>query len=205
MGRTELAAERKQQILEAAVGCFARKGFHAATMPEICAAAELSPGTVYRYFRSKEELIEALVEADRAESLALIEAMARTPHLAHAIALAVDAALEAMDDPEAAAIYLEVGAEAARNPRIATIVRRHDESINNALAALLTRSQERGEVSPHLEPRLMAEMINALIDGVISRKALFPETDLQPYAASLKQTMFSMLRSDPPTQPDTAH
>lgn len=196
MSRTELAAERKQQILAAAVGCFARRGFHAATMPEICAAAELSPGTVYRYFRSKEELIEALVEEDRAESLALLEAMSHAPDLSGAIALAVDAALQAMQDPQAAALYLEVGAEAARNPRVAAIVRRHDESVNDALATLLARSQERGDVSSLLEPRLAAEMINALIDGVISRKALFPETDLRRYAASLQQTILSMLQSD---------
>lgn len=193
MARSDLVEERKRQILEAALGCFARRGFHGATMPEICAAAGLSPGTVYRYFRSKEELIEALVEVDRAESLALIAAMSHAPSVAEAIELAVDESLAAMADPLAAAVYLEVGAEAARNPRVAAIVRRHDESINSALAALLRRSQEGGKIAADLEPRRAAEMINALIDGVISRKALFPETDLEHYAPALKQMIANLL------------
>ena len=45
---SEIAAERRQQIIAAAAVCFARRGFHGATMPEICAEAKLSPGTVYR-------------------------------------------------------------------------------------------------------------------------------------------------------------
>src|SRR2546426_7751892 len=40
---------RRQQILDAATECFARKGFHRSTMHDICQMAELSPGAVYRY------------------------------------------------------------------------------------------------------------------------------------------------------------
>lgn len=203
MARDDLVAERKRQILEAALGCFARRGFHGATMPEICAAAGLSPGTVYRYFRSKEDLIEALVEADRSEGLELIAAMSHAPSVAKAIELAVDESLAAMADPLAAAVYLEVGAEAARNPRVAAIVRRHDESINGALEDLLRRSQESGKISADLEPRRAAEMINALIDGVISRKALFPETDLEHYAPLLKQMIGNLLWPVGSGQPTT--
>ena len=53
---------RKRQILEAAVYCFAEKGFHPTTMQDICKRAELSPGAVYLYFPGKEQLIEALVD-----------------------------------------------------------------------------------------------------------------------------------------------
>ena len=48
---------RRQQILDAAFGCFARQGFHQTTMQDICREAELSPGAVYRYFDSKEAII----------------------------------------------------------------------------------------------------------------------------------------------------
>jgi AcrR family transcriptional regulator len=44
---------RRQQILDAALACFSRRGFHQSTMQDICQEAELSPGAVYRYFRSK--------------------------------------------------------------------------------------------------------------------------------------------------------
>src|SRR3712207_662524 len=204
MLQTEIAEERKQQILMAAEVCFARRGFHGATMPEICAEAKLSPGTVYRYFRSKDDLIEALVEQDRAESLELIAAIGRAGEILAAISGAIDEALAAVPDPAAAAVYLEIGAEAARNPRVATIVRRHDESVTGALAELLRRGQERGEISPMIEPRLTAELISAMIDGVITRKALVPETELSRYAPAVKQVIATLLRSETTGQSPTS-
>jgi len=47
---------RKQQILEAAKKVFSSKGYNNTTMEEIANEAELSPGTLYLYFKSKEEL-----------------------------------------------------------------------------------------------------------------------------------------------------
>ena len=65
---------RRHQILEAASSCFARRGFHQCTMHDICAEAQLSPGAVYRYFHSKEEIIEAMCEESARHNSALIEA-----------------------------------------------------------------------------------------------------------------------------------
>jgi AcrR family transcriptional regulator len=47
---------RRQQILDAAWACFARKGYHQTTMQDICQESELSPGAIYRYFGSKEAI-----------------------------------------------------------------------------------------------------------------------------------------------------
>ncbi len=47
---------RRFQILEAAKEVFSTKGYNAATMEEIADVAELSPGTLYIYFKNKEEL-----------------------------------------------------------------------------------------------------------------------------------------------------
>ena len=195
MAVSEIAAERKRQILDAAGGCFARHGFHGATMPQICAEAGLSPGTVYRYFRSKDDLIEAMVEQDRAESLELIAAIGRAADPPAAVANAVDAALAGIGEPGAGAVYLEIGAEAARNPRIAAIVRRHEESVTAALAALIQRGQERGNVAAGIDPHDTAVVIAALIDGVITRKALFPETDLTRYAPAVKRAIAALLQT----------
>jgi AcrR family transcriptional regulator len=55
--RERRAAARKAQILEAAATVFAEKGFHRATTKEIAAAADVSEGTLYNYFDSKEDLV----------------------------------------------------------------------------------------------------------------------------------------------------
>jgi AcrR family transcriptional regulator len=52
--------KRRQQILVAAKKLFSRKGFNKATMEDIAAEAELSPGTLYSYFKNKDELFASL-------------------------------------------------------------------------------------------------------------------------------------------------
>ena len=51
---------RKQQIVVAAKKVFSNKGFNRATMDDIAKEAELSPGTLYLYFKNKEELYSSL-------------------------------------------------------------------------------------------------------------------------------------------------
>jgi len=51
---------RKQEIIAAAREVFSTKGFNSATMEEIASKAELSPGTLYLYFKNKEELHTSL-------------------------------------------------------------------------------------------------------------------------------------------------
>src|SRR5207249_11783913 len=54
--KARLEGTRRTQILAAAAGVFARKGFDRATVTEIARAAGLAEGSIYNYFRSKEEL-----------------------------------------------------------------------------------------------------------------------------------------------------
>ncbi len=51
---------RRQQIMVAAKRVFTNKGFSKATMEDIAQEAELSPGTLYLYFKNKEELYASL-------------------------------------------------------------------------------------------------------------------------------------------------
>ncbi len=51
---------RRQQIMVAAKRVFSERGFNKATMEDIAQEAELSPGTLYLYFKNKEELYASL-------------------------------------------------------------------------------------------------------------------------------------------------
>ncbi|WP_280426573.1 TetR/AcrR family transcriptional regulator [Nocardia carnea] len=51
---------RRQQILDAARSCFIRKGFHQTSMQDVFTESGLSAGAVYRYFKSKDEIVVAL-------------------------------------------------------------------------------------------------------------------------------------------------
>lgn len=56
---------RRQQIVDAAWACFARKGYHQTTMQDICQESGLSPGAIYRYFVSKEAILKAVYDRHR--------------------------------------------------------------------------------------------------------------------------------------------
>ncbi len=96
----ETRAARREQIIAAAVACFARAGYHATTMADVAAQAGVSKGTPYLYFESKEALFLALHEewdcgvADRVNAAiaALPEAGRRSPRqVLGAVAAAVAA------------------------------------------------------------------------------------------------------------------
>jgi AcrR family transcriptional regulator len=53
---------RRQQILDAAWACFARKGYYQTTMQDICQESGLSPGAIYRYFAGKEAIRTAVYD-----------------------------------------------------------------------------------------------------------------------------------------------
>jgi AcrR family transcriptional regulator len=64
---------RRSQILDAAWTCFALKGYHQATMQDICQESGLSPGAIYRYFESKEAILKAINERSQEMGRALVE------------------------------------------------------------------------------------------------------------------------------------
>ncbi|MET7767423.1 TetR/AcrR family transcriptional regulator [Nocardia sp. NPDC005366] len=68
---------RRQQILDAARLCFARKGFHDSSMQDVFAESGLSAGAVYRYFKSKDDIIAALATQTMTE---IREVMAEAIH-----------------------------------------------------------------------------------------------------------------------------
>jgi AcrR family transcriptional regulator len=55
-------SEKREQILAAAVELFAERGFHGTTVPDIATRAKVGAGTIYRYFPSKEALVNTLYQ-----------------------------------------------------------------------------------------------------------------------------------------------
>jgi TetR/AcrR family transcriptional regulator, repressor of fatR-cypB operon len=66
-GRPPAGPERREAILDAALHSFVDRGFHGTAMPEIAKRAGIAAGTIYHYFASKEELVNALFRTWKAE------------------------------------------------------------------------------------------------------------------------------------------
>ena len=62
-GRSKASTETRQRILEAALSCFMRQGYNSTTMDDIAGESGTSKGTLYWYFKSKEELFESAIRS----------------------------------------------------------------------------------------------------------------------------------------------
>src|SRR5918992_4819925 len=71
--------DRRATILDAAEQCFSRAGFHQTSMNDICQAAGMSPGNLYRYFPSKEAIIAGITERFRLQTAADFDAVLQAP------------------------------------------------------------------------------------------------------------------------------
>lgn len=80
--------EKRRQILDGAHAVFLARGFDAASMSDIAAAANVSKGTLYVYFEDKEHLFLALIEREReSQKRAAYEALQDDPDPAHALTI----------------------------------------------------------------------------------------------------------------------
>lgn len=65
--KVDVADERRAQIMQAALACFTRKGYNNTTMDDIAAESGLSKGTLYWYFKSKDDLFAAAITSSIAD------------------------------------------------------------------------------------------------------------------------------------------
>ena len=144
-------AERRARIVAAAERAFVRHGFHATTMQHVAEEAGMSAGNLYRYFPSKEAIVEGLCLVDQDERAGQFAALARSADLATAIGETLREHLLSRP-PEKARLVVEIWAEAGRNPRIASITRALDANILSGLTALAAAAKASGAASPALDP-----------------------------------------------------
>lgn len=174
---------RRRQILDAACLCFAREGFHKATMHAICREAGLSPGAVYRYFGGKEEIIEAMVERNAAQSAGLAEYARDSGDTSRVFEELASFFFGRVEGAEGLAVDVELWAEATHNDRVGRLLRRDFGGHRELLEEIVRRAQQRGEVNDELDPVAVARVMISFFSGLLLQKALEGgEVDVRKYA-----------------------
>jgi TetR/AcrR family transcriptional regulator, transcriptional repressor of aconitase len=182
---------RRRQILSAAVRCFARQGFHRATMQDIFREAELSPGAVYSYFKGKDELIGAII----GELMSFVAATAATfgeelpegrlRRPGEALVDVIDRfrEFELGRVEERARIFPHLIGEQARDPRLNAAVQAGIEQLRSGFETLARAAQERGELDPAIDPEHFGRLPVSLLQGLFVQLGVYGGAlDIDAYA-----------------------
>src|SRR6195256_3232449 len=125
MSQTQIepTQDRRTQILDAALICFAKRGFHQASMHDISAEAGISVGLIYRYFENKEAVIAAMADRHKKEIHDVLERARQAPSLLESLEILFTAHCCENSPKVQSAFVVDLYAEASRNPEVANLVR----------------------------------------------------------------------------------
>ncbi len=176
---------RRTEILEAALKCFKEKGFHNTTMQDIYKATSLSPGAVYNYFCSKEDIVSEAVEASRKRNLEVIaQAASGNPEEAlNNLGRSYFSYAREAGFADEASVDFALYSEASRNRRIHEALRKNHDAVISNLAELVKLIQKAGIFNDNLDAAAVARVLFSILTGSEIHKALDHDFDMDSYAA----------------------
>lgn len=186
--------QRPGELLDAALMCFEERGYDESSVQEIAARSGVSVGTVYRYFDSKQHLLEAihhrfhdgLAAAFDTAAARLAGRVDAGEELTATLALGalIDATTEFLVDQRIACRVI-----ATYVPRVHDPDQResHDRAFVESLAAVLQVGVDRGVVAT-TDPTLTAHLLHHAMRGTLTASVAFGEpADLDGVVAQAKE------------------
>jgi TetR/AcrR family transcriptional regulator, fatty acid metabolism regulator protein len=164
--------DKRERILDAAVRVFAKKGFYATRVSEVAKAAGVADGTIYLYFRSKDEILVSLFE-DRVERLLaflhteLPASSTASEKLQRIIELQLGLLEGERDLAEVITVILRQSTKLMKeyaSPKFTAYL--------DAIARVVADGQATGELRTDISPHLAARAIFGALDGIAMTWAL---------------------------------
>jgi len=168
-------ADRRSQILEAALVCFAKRGFHQTSMHDISGEAGISVGLIYRYFENKEAVISAMADRHKQEIGEVLERARQAPTLLESLEILFTAHCCEDETRVVSAFVVDLYAEASRNPHVANLTRDVLETAMAGVRDLIARAPEARGAESDLTPNELAELIFAVARGMLMLDVLRPQ------------------------------
>ncbi|MGF1488783.1 MAG: TetR/AcrR family transcriptional regulator [Prochloraceae cyanobacterium] len=169
--------EKRKKIVAAALKVFASKGYKGTRTIDIAEAARIGKGTIYEYFRSKEELIEAIFER------LFLDYELRLEELAESYLTPVEAILASFEQMMADAdeyadlvpVYFELWTAKDLNEKLGFDRQMSEwfEKFGSAYQDLIVKGQKRGEINPEIDAEALGRTLVSAIDGIILHYCLF--------------------------------
>jgi TetR/AcrR family fatty acid metabolism transcriptional regulator len=167
--RAQAAADRRRQILDAAVIVFARQGFHGCRVSDIADEAGVAYGLVYHYFRSKEEVLDTLflerwdVLVATIDEVAAREDMAPRDQLHVIVSFIVDSYRHDPDLMKVIIVEVTRAANSFGRTHLAKIREAYD-----GIAGIVERAQEKGTFKSDVTPQYVAMAFYGAVEQVLT-------------------------------------
>jgi AcrR family transcriptional regulator len=201
--RAKRADRKRDDILRAGLKVFARKGFSAATMDDIAIELEATRGFLYYYFKTKDEILEAIISNnDLISGIEKSFDVVATIPLREALQFMVRRSLALMESNAELVRFLQVQALLSTQQAEVVYTKVLDRLEERAANALQQRKLG-GEIRPDTDPRHFARMIVDLVISYFIKRQLFGarEPADSGYLDHMLETLLNGVAAGP--QPDT--
>lgn len=166
------SGDKRDRILKAAVKVFARNGFHATRVSEVAKAAGVADGTIYLYFKSKEELLVSLFE-DRVDKLLAFmrEELPKQPDAPARLRAVIDMQLGLLEgERDLAEVITVILRQSTRLMK--EFAAPHFSAYLDAIAKIVSEGQSTGAFRQDVSPHVAARAIFGALDGITLTWAL---------------------------------
>ncbi len=163
--------EVKEKIVQAAITTFSKYGYDKTRMDDIAKSANLGKGTLYLYFKSKEELFYAISENSIKElKEQLSKLFSKKEDLVHDAEKFYDQYRNLIHDSEK--VSFEMIAESSRNPKLRKVLYEQRMKVYDIVIDYLRRQIEKGFFRKDMDVNAIASGLVALYDGLTISKLL---------------------------------
>lgn len=192
--RPDVSAERRAQIIQAALACFSRKGYRNTTMDDIVAASRLSKGTLYWYFKSKDDLFVSAITSALAEvGQEVVAALERCTTASEKMrALALEQAKFCNLDARIFNLIIEFWGQSSSREEASQLWTNLLVQFGEIVTGIIEEGVRNGEFKP-VDAGQLAWALMATYDGLVAYVALVPGIDLERVSEVFVETLLSGL------------
>jgi AcrR family transcriptional regulator len=161
-----------EQILKTALNLFCEKGYHSTSIEEISKQAKISKGLLYHYFKSKEEVLAALVDLRIQDVLVVMNtATDKTTPAAQIQHIAEGALLDVQQKPEVFRFYLNLFTQ----PKLDPIVAKYSQKLMDEQARQFEVQTDIFSKLGVENPRQRSLYFSATLQGIMLMFSTYPK------------------------------
>lgn len=197
MARTKneaLHVKRKSQILAAARKCFIANGIHTTSMQEICKTSKISPGALYRYYPSKQAIIEAIAAHEHQQNQELIEFLKGAKDPVVGLQQALPDTLDTLLNKDFARLMIEISTEASRNKDVHRVFAEVEDQFKHELIEIFVSAQQNKGLPKSVNVPEAIYIVLALFDGITSQTANGAAPDRKQLTSNLNKMIATLFQ-----------